>query len=116
VALGEVYQADSGAQGLQALDDHWIDLALIDINMPVMDGEEMLDRVRQNPVTASLAILVISTEGSETRIARLRQKGAEFLHKPFLPEALREMILQITGVTDGQPYGDGALSGSDFDF
>lgn len=116
VALGEVYQADSGAQGLQALDDHWIDLALVDINMPVMDGEEMIDRVRQNPLTASLAILVISTEGSETRIARLRQKGAGFLHKPFLPEALRELILQITGVADGQTDGDGALSGSDFDF
>ncbi|HEX30388.1 TPA: response regulator, partial [Candidatus Poribacteria bacterium] len=38
--LGEIYQAVNGLEGLQALEENWIDLALVDINMPVMDGEE----------------------------------------------------------------------------
>ena len=41
--------------------------------------------------------IVISTEGSEERIERLREKGAEFIHKPFSPEIIRDTILAITG-------------------
>src|SRR5437879_2822699 len=101
LTLGELYQATNGEEGLKVLGEHWVDLALVDINMPVMDGEEMIDRVRQNPETADLAIIVVSTESSETRIEALREKGAGFIHKPFTPEALQQTILQITGATDG---------------
>jgi len=74
------------------LDDHWIDLALVDINMPVMDGGEMIERLRQNPATADLPVIIVSTEGSETRKEVLLQKGVGFVHKPFTPESLREAI------------------------
>lgn len=116
VELGEIYQAASGMEGLERLGNNWVDIALVDINMPVMNGEEMIDQVRQNPEMAELPILVVSTEGSDTRIERLRQKGAGFLHKPFSPEALRETILHITGVEDEHEYGNGSISGSSFDF
>ncbi|HLC25300.1 MAG TPA: response regulator, partial [bacterium] len=102
--------------GLQVLEHHWIDLALVDINMPVMTGEEMLDRVRQNPETADLRVVIISTEGSDTRIDILRRKGVGFVHKPFTPEILRETILRITGGSDEQQSGEGTLQGSPSDF
>ena len=70
--LGEIHQAGNGQEGLDALDQHWIDLALVDINMPVMNGEEMIDRMRENPDTKDIRVVVISTEGSETRIKRLQ--------------------------------------------
>jgi len=110
--LGEVHEAANGREGLQALDRHWIDLALIDINMPVMNGEELLDKMRQNPETADVPVVVVSTEGSETRIETLRQKGAGFVHKPFTPETLRETILEITGGSDERQSGEGTLQGS----
>jgi len=47
--LGETYQAANGQEGLDALEQHWIDLAIVDINMPVMNGEEMIDRMQENP-------------------------------------------------------------------
>ena len=97
--VGEIRQASDGAEALRLLGEHWIDLALIDLNMPVMNGEELLDRLRQNPETADLAVVVVSTESSSTRIAALRQKGAGFVHKPFNPVALRDEVLRITGAT-----------------
>ena len=100
--LGEVHEAANGHEALKVLDGHWIDLALIDINMPLMDGEEMLTRVRQNPATADLAVIVVSTEGSDTRKEGLRQKGAGFVHKPFTPEALRDAVLKTLGGLDEQ--------------
>ena len=115
IGLGEVFQAANGAEGLEALDANWIDLALVDINMPVMNGEEMIDRVRGMPETADLPLVVVSTESSETRIRALRQKGAWFVHKPFTPEALRATIVEITGVTDGA-IAEGAVPSSGPDF
>jgi two-component system chemotaxis response regulator CheY len=97
--LGDVFQAGNGRDGLALLDQHWIDLAMVDINMPVMNGEEMIEEVRKNPAIAALPVLVVSTESSETRIAKLQGLGAKFVHKPFTPEMLRDQITQITGVS-----------------
>src|SRR3989304_5535912 len=105
--LGEVHGAGNGQEGLDALREHWVDLALVDINMPVMNGEEMIDRVRQNPETADLSVIVVSTDCSETRIEMLQKKGAGFVHKPFTPEGLRETINHLTGLAhDEQAGGD----------
>lgn len=112
LSLGEVYQAKNGAEALQVIEENWIDLALVDINMPVMDGETMINHVRENPDTADLPIVVVSTESSEARIVQLRAKQVEFIHKPFAPETLREAVYQLTGVEDGKS----TVSGGDFDF
>ncbi len=110
--LGHTYQAGNGAEGLQMLEENWIDLALIDINMPVMDGETMINQVRENPDTLELPIVVVSTESSEARIERLREKQVQFIHKPFAPEDLRRTVLDITGVEDGTS----TMPSGDFDF
>ena len=100
--LGEVHEATNGQEALKVLESHWIDLALADINMPVMDGEEMVTRIRQNPATADLPVIIVSTEGSDTRKEALRQKGAGFVHKPFTPETLRDAVLKTLGGLDEQ--------------
>ncbi len=115
--LGEIHQAANGEEGLQVLDSNWIDLALVDINMPIMDGEEMIDRVRQNPDIADLPVIVVSTESSKTRIEILLKKSNGFIHKPFTPEGLRETIINVTGVElDEQQFGEGTLQDSSYDF
>lgn len=114
--LGEVFQAGDGASGLRILAEQWVDLALIDINMPVMSGEEMLERVRADPETRDLGVVVVSTESSDTRIERLRALGAAFVHKPFTPETLREAILDVTGVSDEQLAGHTLAEGGEYDF
>ena len=105
--LAEVYEAANGQEALKVLDGHWIDLALTDINMPVMDGGEMIDRLRQNPATANLPVIVVSTEGSETRKEAFRKKRVGFVHKPFTPESLTDAILSTLGGLGEQKTGDG---------
>ncbi|MEO8621158.1 MAG: response regulator [bacterium] len=98
VPLGEVRQAANGAQALEVLDAEWIDLALIDLNMPVMSGLELLGHISTRPYAGGLRTLVVSTEGSDVRIAAVRAFGAEFIRKPFTPEDLRDVVLRLTGV------------------
>ena len=117
VPLGEFYEAGDGAEGLRRLGEHWVDLVLLDINMPVMNGEEMLRRLRAQPETARLPVIVVSTESSETRVHALEELGVAFVHKPFAPEDLRDTILRITGVTpDDEYYALPASGGGDGDF
>lgn len=99
LSLGQVHQAANGKEGLAILEKNWIDLAVVDVNMPVMNGEEMIEEVRKNPAWVDLGIIVVSTEGSQTRIERLLQKGVKFIHKPFTPESVREIIQELTGVS-----------------
>ena len=70
LALGEVVQAADGRQGLEALSAHWMDLVLLDINMPVMNGEQMIERMRADPDLKDTPVVVVSTEGSQARIER----------------------------------------------
>jgi two-component system chemotaxis response regulator CheY len=95
--IGEVWHAGNGVEALAVLESQWVDLALVDINMPVLNGLELLAEIGNRPSTAGLRTIVISTEGSDPRIAQVRASGAEFVHKPFTPEDLRDAVKRITG-------------------
>jgi len=116
IPLGEIHQAGDGSQALEVLAEHWVDLALVDINMPVMNGEELIDRVRETPELRDLAIVVVSTESSQTRIEKVQKQGARFVHKPFTPEVLREQVIALTGVSNDFGIDVGVEEGSDFSF
>ncbi len=103
--MGEIHQAADGQEGLDALGEHWIDLVIVDINMPVMNGEDMIDRMRENSEHMETPVVVVSTEGSEIRVERLREKGAKFIHKPFTPEIIRDTVKDL--------IGDGVLNGAE---
>jgi two-component system chemotaxis response regulator CheY len=96
--VAHVEEAGNGVEALEALDNHEFDLALVDINMPVMDGEELIDRIRDTPRLQELPVLVVSTESGETRLARLTPKVEGFVHKPFTPEMLGEQITLMVEV------------------
>jgi two-component system, chemotaxis family, chemotaxis protein CheY len=104
--LNEIHQAADGLQALDLLGKHWVDLALVDLNMPNMNGIELIDRVRQTPEIADLPIIVISTESSTTRIEMLKQKKVNFVHKPFSAEELRTAIIESTGVSLNESLTD----------
>jgi len=100
--LGEIYEAANGQEGLKTLEGKKIDFALVDIHMPVMGGEEMVEKMRQNPQTEKMPVIFVSSDSSAERIEMLMKKGAGFVNKPFDPEALREAILSMTGGSNGQ--------------
>ncbi len=101
--LGEnvFFQASNGHEGLEIMKNNWIDLVLADINMPVMNGEEMIDRMRGDDYLKDIPVLVVSTESSESRIEILEKKTSGFVHKPFTPEFIGNKILEVTGAKNG---------------
>jgi len=91
------HEAANGREGLEVMGREWIDVVLLDINMPEMDGIEMIEKVKANPDLASIPLIVISTESSQTRIGEIKSKGVEFIHKPFTPEQVREVLVRVLG-------------------
>ncbi len=91
-------QASNGFEALQILRTEKVDAILTDINMPVMDGEEFLRRVADDEVLRWIPVIVVSTDASDCRIARMRELGARsYIGKPFRPEELRAAIEEGIG-------------------
>jgi len=116
IPLGEIHEAGNGEEGLRVLENHWVDLVLVDVNMPVMNGQEMLEKLRSRPETADTAVIVVSTDGSTSRIEMMQKQGAGFVHKPFTPETLRDRILEKIGAGYDQVRGDGTVQSDGPDF
>ncbi len=95
--LGEVHEAANGAEGLAAVERGGIDVVFADLNMPVLGGLEMIDRIRANPQHLQLPIVVISTETNAARVAEIERRGVRFVHKPFTPEAVRNVVQSLLG-------------------
>jgi two-component system chemotaxis response regulator CheY len=93
VEVEEVLEAANGQEALLALEKAPADLILADIHMPVMNGVELLGRLRADPRWKEIPVVIVSSDGSATRLELLRARGARgFLRKPFTPEALKETI------------------------
>ena len=89
----EVQEAASGFDALRLLPRGSYGLVITDINMPDINGLELLRFVRQGPQHRDTAVLVISTMSSERDRERALALGADvFLPKPFSPEALRDAV------------------------
>ena len=90
------YEIASAANGLEALSkvqSEAPDLVLLDIMMPVMDGFEVLGRLKANPATRELPVIVISAENNLKSVVKGIQLGAEdYLPKPFEPTLLHARI------------------------
>jgi two-component system chemotaxis response regulator CheY len=96
--VGEVHEAGDGAEALARLAAHRVDLVLADINMPVMNGMELVRRMSADPALAAIPVVVVATPISEQKVEQLLDSGARaYLAKPFRPEALRDLVLQIVG-------------------
>ena len=91
--IGKIIQAKDGKEALATLEKEWIDLVFADINMPEMNGIEMVQRMNTSGLLQSIPVAIISTERSETRIEELKTAGVRvFLHKPVTPEMLKKVV------------------------
>lgn len=98
--IHEIYQAGNGREALDVLAGRWADIIFTDINMPVMDGIELVERLRADDMFKSIPVVIVSTEGSETRIEQLKARGAvAYVRKPFQPEMLRKVVEATLGVS-----------------
>jgi two-component system chemotaxis response regulator CheY len=96
--IGELHEAGDGAEALAKLAAHPVDLVLADINMPVMNGVELVERMSRDAGLSRIPVVIVATPMSEQRVEKLLDTGARaYLAKPFRPEALRDLVLEILG-------------------
>jgi two-component system chemotaxis response regulator CheY len=80
----EIAEAQDGMDGLRRVSNDHFDLALIDINMPVMDGLKLINLIRSDDNLKDIPICVITTEGAKEDRERAMSLGAnEYLTKPI---------------------------------
>ena len=99
--VGSVFEASNGIEALAQLGDHEVAVMLVDINMPTMNGIQLLCRMKQNDRLKDIPIVIVSTEGSKERIEQIEEIGAfGYIRKPFQPEQLRDVLKPLIGVRD----------------
>ena len=85
----EVVTAFDGAEGLEKLRTENPDICILDVVMPHMDGFEVLKKIRKDPVTESVFVIMLTTEASEEDMAQGYRFGADmYMTKPFSPITL----------------------------
>lgn len=98
-------EANDGIEALAVLRERAIDLVLTDINMPRMDGEELVRQMSADEALRHIPVVVVSTDRTESRMGKMSSLGAcGYVSKPFTPEQMRdaiEAILQATGGAHG---------------
>jgi len=114
--VGEYLEAADGKEALDILSNAWIDLVLSDINMPNMNGLELLAEMSKDQDLKPIPVVMITTEGSQKSVQKSEELGAKgYIKKPFQPEDIRRILNQIMGEPeDGESQYD--ESDEDFDF
>ena len=91
-----VVQASDGVEGLRESQEGEFALILLDVSMPRMGGMELLDRLRQEPKTKDVPVLVLTTEMQEAMIQRAKRAGAAgWIIKPVKMQLLVEAIKKV---------------------
>jgi two-component system chemotaxis response regulator CheY len=89
----DVIQVHNGFAALKALPQGKFDLVITDVNMPDINGLELIKFIRSNPSYQSVPLIIISTEGRDKDRDRGLSLGANaYLVKPFTPDALLELV------------------------
>jgi len=92
----EIDSRTDGPAGLEAALGSPPDLVILDVGLPLMDGWEVLDRLRSDSRTRHLKVLVLTAHAQEETRERAGRGGADaFLSKPFRPEDLRRIALGL---------------------
>ncbi len=101
IPVASIAEAANGREALDHIAANPVDLVLLDINMPVMDGEAFLVELRSDPRWRTMNVIVCSSESSLPRIGRFRLLGAGFVHKPFKTEELIAALAKLQSATTG---------------
>jgi two-component system chemotaxis response regulator CheY len=96
VPLGRVYEAGDGVEALACLKDVTVGLILSDINMPNMDGLQLLGALKSQETTKAVPVIMVTTEGGSTKVMEAVNLGAAgYVRKPFTAEQIKEKLAGI---------------------
>jgi two-component system chemotaxis response regulator CheY len=91
--IGAIHEAGDGMEALAVLSKHPIDLILSDINMPKMDGLQLLAALKNSVSWRNIPVVMITTEGGEARVSEAVRLGAAgYVRKPFTADQIKEKL------------------------
>jgi two-component system chemotaxis response regulator CheY len=93
-----IVEAADGQEALAAIESNRaIDMVVCDVNMPILNGLEMVEKVKSNPAHKALPILMLTTEGQPSMIRRAKEAGAVgWIVKPFDANQLVQTAKHLT--------------------
>jgi two-component system chemotaxis response regulator CheY len=96
MAIQTIHEAGDGQDALALMEQHRIDLVLSDINMPKMDGLQLLGALKASPQWRNIPVVMITTEGGETKVAdAVRLGAAGYVRKPFTADQIKEKLVGL---------------------
>jgi len=115
--MDQCIEAGNGKKALDVLTDNWVDVIISDINMPEMNGFELLKKLKEDDLLKNIPVILISTESSNERMQDAFDMGAKgFIKKPFTPEAVKKILYEVIGVSDEGEYEGDRGDDEAFDF
>ena len=96
MAIQTIHEAGDGQEALAVMAQHRVDLVLSDINMPKMDGLQLLASLKASSQWQKIPVVMITTEGGETKVAEAVKLGAAgYVRKPFTADQIKEKLVGI---------------------
>ena len=96
MAIQTIHEAGDGQDALALMALHRVDLVLSAINMPKMDGLQLLASLKASPQWKNIPVVMITTEGGETKVAEAVKLGAAgYVRKPFTADQIKEKLVGI---------------------
>ena len=102
--IATVIEASDGNAALEVFEKQSVDLVLSDINMPGMNGEELIREMERDEELSRVPVIVVSTDSSSHRVEMMLGYGARgYIQKPFHPETLRAEVERVLNELSPQP-------------
>lgn len=109
----DVYEASNGVEGLAVASREQPDIIILDLTMPIMDGAEMLSKLKSNPDLKNIPVIMLTAEAGRENVLRIAKMGVrDYLIKPFKEELVVERVGRII---DLKPKSDVAVRLRRFD-
>lgn len=94
--IKEVLEASNGVEALARIQQTRVDLILSDINMPTMDGLELVRQLQSVENAKGVPIVMVTTEAGESHVVQALSNGARgYIRKPFSPDQIKERIIPL---------------------
>jgi two-component system, chemotaxis family, chemotaxis protein CheY len=96
MSIGTIHEAGDGQEAIELLKTQQVRMILSDINMPKMDGLQMLAALKAAPEWCNTPVVMITTEGGEAKVAEAVRLGAAgYVRKPFTADQIKEKLAGI---------------------
>jgi two-component system chemotaxis response regulator CheY len=96
VPFGEIWEAGDGVEALDVMKSQTVGLVLSDVNMPNMDGLQLLAEIKRQDHLKSVPVVMITTEGSQNKVMEALNLGASgYVRKPFTADQIKEKLVGV---------------------